>query len=373
MNKVAYFYDEAFLAHQAGKIVVQGSKGKLTCGYEYDTPQLISNAHNILEISGMLQHLVRLPPYAASDENLALAHSPSYIRELKDQCKRIPQGELAILGRDRSTGGANTETLASLAVGAACDAVNSVMSNQVDHAYVLARPAGRMAGQSYAMGYCFYNSAAVAARYAQTAYDLEKVAIINWGSLHGHGTQEIFYQDDSILTISIHEENGYPPEKGKTNEVGIAGAEGKNINIPLPAGSGFHAYNMAFERLIFPILNEFAPNLIILSAGQDASLYDALGNMKLNRNAFYRLSKNLSVYAKQYCAGHLIALHEGGFSNHYSPICTLGVVEGLFGQKTSLVDEFDTEDLPIRPIERLAIDDAIKSQAPYWMALDRRR
>lgn len=372
MNKVAYFYDDAFMKHQSGKIIVQGSKGKLTCGNEYDTPQIISNIHNVLEISGMLQHLQRLPLFSAPDETLALVHSTNYIREFKSQCKKAGD-QLVTFGKDRSTGGANTEALASLGAGGACHALNAIMSQEADHAYVLARPTGRLAGVGYAMGYCFYNHAAIAASYAQSAYNLERIAIINWGSMHANGTQEIFYQDDHVLTISIHEEHNYPLETGATNEIGIAGAEGKNINIPLPAGSGFNAYNMAFERIVFPTLNEFAPDLIILSAGQDASLYDALGNMRLNRNAFYRLSKNLSVYAKQYCSGRLIAIHEGGFSNHYTPISTLGVIEGLFGQKTSLVDEFDVDDLPIRPIERLAIDDAIKTQAPYWLALDRRR
>lgn len=368
MNKIAYFYDEAFLTHQSGNIVIQGSKGKLTCGNEHDTPQLISNAHNILEISGMLQHLNRSPLIEATDETLSLVHKASYIRELRNQCKQA-QTSLVTLGRDRSTGGANTEALASLAVGGACAAIHAVIAKEADHAYVLARPAGRLAGSNYAMGYCFYNYAAVAARYAQSAYDLDKIAIINWGSQHANGTQEIFYQDQNVLTVSIHEENSYPPNKGATNEIGIGGSEGKNINIPLPPGSGFHAYDLAFEKLIYPVLNEFSPKLIILSAGQDASLYDALGNMRLNRDAFYRLSKDLSAYSKQYCKGRLVALHEGGYSNHYSPICTLGVIEGLFGKKTSLVDAFNKEDIPLRPIEHFAVNKAIKAQEPYWFVL----
>lgn len=238
--------------------------------------------------------------------------------------------------------------------------------DEIRQAYALIRPPGHHAGTDQAMGFCLYNNAAIAARYALEAYGLERVAIVDWDVHHGNGTQEIFYQDENVLFISIHEAGYFPLHTGNADEVGEGAGEGYTVNIPLPPATGDEGYRYTFEKLVLPILEEYRPQLLLISAGQDPSGLDPLSRMMVMRPGFRYMAKALRELAEKVCEGRLAVLQEGGYSLPYLPIATLGVMEGLMDCEA---DFDDPHAIPYRPVTQeliQAIETCEKTLAPYW-------
>jgi len=191
------------------------------------------------------------------------------------------------------------------------------------------------------MGFCIFNNIAIAALHARTiGNDIKRVAIVDYDVHHGNGTQQALWNDPDALVISIHQDNNYPPNSGSIEE---NGAHGNVINVPLPPGSGSGAYLYAFEQVVVPALNQFNPDLILVSSGFDASYYDPLGSMMLSSETFRSMSSMLVNAADRLCNGRIVFAHEGGYSESYVPYCGLAVVETLLGVRTSVVDPYLTE------------------------------
>ncbi|RQW21590.1 class II histone deacetylase [Rhodobacteraceae bacterium CH30] len=354
-------FDELFLAHNAGRQTYRGSAGVADAGEEFDTPLRLSYSKALLDVSGMSAQMQPLPYAAASDTALLRVHTPAYLETLAARCAAAQEDGIK-LGED-ARGGRATERVARAAAGAACAAVDAVLSRRVRNVYALIRPSGHHAGPDYAMGYCYYNNAAVAARHAQAVHGLTRVAIVDWDVHHGNGTQHVFYNDPSVLFVSLHEEGNYPQEGGSEHECGSGAALGRNVNVPLPAGSGYAAYARAFEQVVIPALMRFAPELIIVSAGQDANAYDPLGRMRLTRAGYRRLAATLTGVAGTLCQGRIVCLQEGGYSLPYLPIATLGVIEGITGLTMDFEDPHHIDDRPLASHEQAAIDRAAEAQA----------
>ncbi|WP_434779384.1 hypothetical protein [Neisseria sp. Ec49-e6-T10] len=375
MTKIAYFYDEKFLNHRTGNHTVIGSKDKITLGRNFDNPEPLGLSHTLLSASGILSSLNHYPTFPATNDLLQLVHSHSYITAFQKACNELDEGVFAdfdpLVNQQNHPNiiCQHTEAVARLAVGAACQAVDTIFSKEANFAYVLSRAAGSHAGVDSPIGYSFYNSTAIAARYAQRNYQVGKIAIIDLGAMHANGVQEAFYQDEDVLTISIHQAGNSLVGKGKSGEVGLASAEGKHINIPLPIGSTVEAYKLALTKIVFPVMNEFAPDLVIVSIGSDAAFCDPMGRMLLKRESFYRLTKMISLYVEEFCRGRLIVLNGRGFSSNYTPLCVLGAVEGLLGKRTKVLDAFDNDEVIVEPLLNFAIDDVIKKHTFYWDSL----
>jgi acetoin utilization deacetylase AcuC-like enzyme len=163
------------------------------------------------------------------------------------------------------------------------------------------------------MGFCVFNNAAVAARHAQAVYGAEHVAIVDWDVHHGNGTQDVFYQDGSVLFFSTHQSPWYPGT-GAASETGVGDGAGKTINCPLPAGSGRTAIVGAVKDRLLPALESFGPDLILLSAGFDSRLGDPLGQFTLTDEDFRELTMLMIQAAEKYCDGRLVSLLEGGYN-----------------------------------------------------------
>lgn len=194
------------------------------------------------------------------------------------------------------------------AVGASVAAVDDVFSGQVDNAFIACRPPGHHAERERAMGFCLFNSAANAARYAQQHYQAERIAIIDWDVHHGNGTQDIFQKDRSVLFCSTHQSPLYPGT-GAKSETGL----GNIVNAPLSAGDGSSQFREAFRTRVLPALDKFEPDLIIISAGFDAHYLDPLAQINLTEEDFDWATGHLMERAEQFCNHRMISLLEGGY------------------------------------------------------------
>lgn len=194
-------------------------------------------------------------------------------------------------------------------VGAAVHAVDEVMTRRATNAFSAMRPPGHHAESDKAMGFCFFNNAAIAARHAQKAHGAERVAIVDWDVHHGNGTQEIFWSDASVLYASTHEMPLYPG----TGAPSERGEHGTIVNAPLRAGDGTDVFRDAFESAILPRLADFRPDLVIISAGFDAHWRDPLANINLREADFTWATQKLMELADRHAGGRLVSILEGGY------------------------------------------------------------
>src|SRR5919112_4161001 len=250
-------------------------------------------------------HVEWRPCRSAEREALAAVHDLAYLEDLREMSAA---GE-GYLSPDTAVGAGSWEA-ATFASGAACSAVESALAGET--AFAVARPPGHHAGRDYGMGFCLTNHAAVAAGQA-LARGLEKVAILDWDVHHGNGTQDIFYPDASVLYLSVHQSPFYPGT-GRAGEVGKEEGLGFTVNVPLPAGSGEDLYAAAFAGVFVPVLREFGPGVILVSAGFDAHEDDLLGGMALGSDAFGSFAAEISALSHELGAAPPAFLLEGGYN-----------------------------------------------------------
>jgi acetoin utilization deacetylase AcuC-like enzyme len=198
------------------------------------------------------------------------------------------------------------------AIGAANAAVDDVFSGAASNVFVASRPPGHHAEKAAAMGFCLFNNAAIAARHAQKKHGAERVAIIDWDVHHGNGTQDIFWDDPSVLYCSTHQLPLFPGS-GRRNETG---AFGNVVNVPLAPDTGSEAFREAFGTRILPRIDDFAPDLIIISAGFDAHHRDPLADINLTEDDFDWATGYVLERAARYCDNRLVSLLEGGYDLH---------------------------------------------------------
>jgi acetoin utilization deacetylase AcuC-like enzyme len=193
--------------------------------------------------------------------------------------------------------------------GAAVQAVDEVMTRKVDNAFVAMRPPGHHAERTRAMGFCFFNNAAIAARHARDRYGAERVAIFDWDVHHGNGTQDIFWRDAGVLYCSTHEMPLYPG----TGAASERGEHGTIVNVPLSAGEGSEVFREAVETAILPRIDSFHPDLIVISAGFDAHWRDPLAAINLTEADFGWATRKVMDLADRHCGARVVSVLEGGY------------------------------------------------------------
>src|SRR3954464_919311 len=244
-------------------------------------------------------------PRAATSEQLARVHDRDYLRRISETA-----GEAAQLDSDTYTSPESHE-IALLAAGAAIDAVERVMGGSHHAAVAMVRPPGHHAERDRAMGFCLYNNVAVAAAHAR-AQGAAKVAIVDYDVHHGNGTQHIFETDPHVLYISTHQ-YPYYPGTGAADEAGRQAGLGFTVNVPLEVGAVDDDYRIAFSEIVLPVLRQFGPDLILVSAGFDAHERDPLGGMRLSTAAFAAMTQELRGVAEGCCRGRSVSVTEGGY------------------------------------------------------------
>jgi acetoin utilization deacetylase AcuC-like enzyme len=249
--------------------------------------------------------LVRAQAPLGTLDHVALCHPRAFAEAV---IAAAPETGLVQVDAD-TTMSPGTVEAALRGVGAAVAAVDEVMTGKVANAFCALRPPGHHAESVKAMGFCFFNSAAIAARHAQKAHGAERVAVIDWDVHHGNGTQEIFWDDASVLYASTHEMPLYPGT-GAPSERGVHGTV---VNAPLRAGDASDEFRDAFGSAILPRIEAFAPDLIVISAGFDAHWRDPLANINLKEADFAWATQQLMAIADKSCQGRIVSVLEGGY------------------------------------------------------------
>lgn len=240
----------------------------------------------------------------ADAEAATTVHDPAYVTAIR---QAIPKEGFTRIDADTTASPGSWEA-ALRAVGAGIRGVDAVVAAEVANAFGAVRPPGHHAEVATAMGFCLFNSVAVAAHHAQSAHGLERVAIVDWDVHHGNGTQDIFWSDASVLYASTHQMPLFPGT-GARSETGV----GNIFNAPLSPGEGSEAFRAAFEERILPALSDFRPDMVLISAGFDAHFRDPLAQINLTEDDFAWATERLMAIADQYSDGRVVSLLEGGY------------------------------------------------------------
>jgi acetoin utilization deacetylase AcuC-like enzyme len=364
-------FDDRYLAHNTGLAIVD--TGNLHPFAEpvphVSSPALVGRAKQLIGHYGISDQMVRVTPYEADDASLLRYHTTDYLERVRLMSQTggdAGQGAPLGIGGDR---------IARLATGGVMAAVDAVMTGGLEAAYALVRPPGHHAMADKGMGFCIFNNVVVAAKHAQTHFGVEKILILDWDVHHGNGTQDALYHDPSVLFISIHQDDLYPVGWGAADHIGEGSGEGFTVNIPLPGGTGSEGYLEAFSRIVMPISLAFDPDLIIVSAGQDASVVDPLARMALTTSTYRAMTRAMMDIAGQCCNGRLVIAQEGGYAAAYAPYCSAAIAETLTAPPEDLARVHEpygprAETMPSALTVGLdaerAIQRVVDVQAPFW-------
>jgi acetoin utilization deacetylase AcuC-like enzyme len=322
----ALVWDERFGTHDMGRgAMYLPVEGLIEDDLHVDNTARIVRTRRLIARAGLDDRLLLSSPREAGVDDLARVHSREHIERME---------AVSATGGGDAGGGytpmdEQSYTLALLSAGSALSALELVLRGQASVAHAMLRRSGHHAWRDSGYGFCVFNNCAAAARAAQAEFGLSRVAIVDIDAHHGNGTEAIFYDDPSVLTVSIQQDRSFPVETGSVESVGEGDGLGTNVNVNLPAGTGDPGYHLALERIVLPILREFRPELIIVACGVDGSLFDPLSRLGLTAAGFAGIADRLLAVADDVCGGRILSVQEGGYSQVYAPFCWLAVLETL--------------------------------------------
>ncbi len=295
--RVGLVFDDAFLRHDTG------------VGHP-ERPARLRAIRDRLEADGVRDQLARLPFGPASRDVLERLHTSAYIDRLMFACQHgeryidVPDSMICV----------DSEAIARQAVGGVLAACDAVMAGEVGRVFCAVRPPGHHAEADRSMGFCLYANAALAADHLVRVNGLERVAVVDFDVHHGNGTQHLLETRRDILFVSVHEDpRTQYPGTGFAHERGVGGGEGFTVNAPVATGTGDDGWRAAFEREVWPALERFAPEAMVVSAGFDAAAADPIGGLRLSTASFAWVSERLVRLADRFAEGRLVSVLEGGY------------------------------------------------------------
>jgi acetoin utilization deacetylase AcuC-like enzyme len=336
MSRTGFVCHEHYFWHHTG-----ASAGPLPYGLivqpdaHPESPQTKRRFLGLLEVAGVLDVVDRIKPRQATVEEVLAYHTPEYVRHVQTLSAGVggDAGELTPIG----TG---SFEIALLSAGGCLEALDAIVKGRVRNAYALNRPPGHHAEKDRGRGFCVFANNVLVVQRAQRVHGMRRVAILDWDVHHGNSQEHAFIEDPSVLTISVHQDNYYPPASGALADNGTGAGAGANLNVPLPPGSGHGAYLDTWQRVVAPAVRRFRPELLIVSSGFDGSAMDPLGRMLCHSETFRALARMTLDLAEEVCGGRVLAIHEGGYSTAYVPFCGLAVLEEFTGARTGVADPY---------------------------------
>ena len=294
-------------------------------------------------------------PRPATHAELARVHSDAHLAAIEKTA-----GRAMSLDPDTYTS-PESRDVALLAAGAAIGGVDAIVQSRATRVMALVRPPGHHAERDRAMGFCLYSNVAAAAAHALTL-GMERIVILDYDVHHGNGTQWIFYEDPRVLYISTHQYPFYPGT-GAAEDTGRGKGVGFTFNVPLEAGATDGDYAEVFKALVIPVIDQFRPELLLISAGYDAHERDPLARMRLSTAGYTALTKTLCDAADRHCHGRVVAVTEGGYDLSALKACLESTLAVLDGASIAAPSE------PPRPAtqrSRMAIAQVRSAQGKYW-------
>lgn len=297
MKRTGFLYDPRYLLHDTGL-------------YHPERSERLEAIVQGISDAGLMQHLTKVPARIADTRWIETVHSSDYLRRFEEHClggRRTLDCEDNQMCRD-------TWETAHLAVGGVLEAARMIMAGEIDNAFCAVRPPGHHAEHEEAMGFCYFNNVAIAAKYLQLEWQIERVGIIDFDVHHGNGTQHTFEKDPTVFYYSIHEHPSFAyPGTGREFELGTGQGYGFTKNSPVLPGQGDDVYQRMMEKDLLPAFKSFMPQVIILSSGFDAHHDDEMADMNVSSEGFHWIIRTIVQMAEVTSNGRLLSVLEGGY------------------------------------------------------------
>lgn len=313
MKKTGLLYDERYLRHDTGP-------------NHPESPQRLKAIYQGIKEAGLLPKLTLIQARRADLKWIETIHSKNYIKRFELACG---SGNSTFDYPDNQICAETFET-ALLAVGGILDAVQLIMTGKLDNVFCAVRPPGHHAEYDKALGFCYFNNVAIAARYLQIEWGIQRVGIVDFDVHHGNGTQHLFEEDPTVFYYSIHQHPTFAfPGTGRVFETGDGEGVGTTRNYPVLPGQGDKEYQGLVERDLVPVLSAFSPEVILVSAGFDAHVDDDMSDINLSTQGYSRIMQRIVALAALYSDGRLISVLEGGYCIERLPELAANHVEIL--------------------------------------------
>jgi acetoin utilization deacetylase AcuC-like enzyme len=315
MKRTGFLYDERYLLHDTGP------------GHP-ESPDRLKAIYQGIKDAGLLSKLTIIQASRADLKWIETVHSKNYIERFEAACR---SGDSMLDYPDNQMCAETFET-ALLAVGGVLDAAARVMTGKLDNVFCAVRPPGHHAEYDHAMGFCYFNNVAIAARYLQLEWGIQRVGIVDFDVHHGNGTQHIFEEDPDVFYYSIHQHPTFAfPGTGRAFETGSGKGSGSTRNYPVLPGDGDKEYLGLIQRDLIPVIEAFSPEVIIVSAGFDAHVDDDMSDIKLSTQGYTRIMERIVALAELYSNGRMISVLEGGYCLKRLPELAANHVKVLLG------------------------------------------
>jgi len=349
--KTGVFYHEAFLKHDAGY------------GHP-ERPERLTAIMDFLHERKVFddEHISLIKPRAATIPELERVHTKDYIDLIHTGSDRESQFD----SDTRASKGSYNAAL--LAAGTGIKAWELIVKGDIKNAFGLVRPPGHHANANSARGFCLFNNVAIAARHITSTMPGSRVIILDVDAHHGNGTQEILYDDQSVLYIGFHEDGRtlYPGYSGFTNEIGEGPGKGYNVNIPLPPGTTDKSYLLALKTIFPPLVEQFNPTAVLVSIGCDSHYRDDLTHLALSSTGYFEIAKLVMDVSEKACKGHVIMLLEGGYDLKALRESVYNTLIAMSGQGKPIQDKPPDEDSHIEKYVTKLLDATKQIFQPWW-------
>lgn len=297
MKKTGYLHDNRYLLHDTGP-------------YHPEMAERLTAVYDGIKAAGLLDKLILVPAVRADIKWIEAVHDPRYIRRFEEVCLSgnrtfdYPDNQMCV----------DTYETAFLAVGGVLDVARRIMEGELDNAFCAVRPPGHHAEYNQAMGFCYFNNVAIAARYLQTEFGIQRVGIIDFDVHHGNGTQHLFEKDPTVFYYSIHQHPSFAfPGTGREFEAGVEIGAGFTKNSPVLPGQGDDIYRKLLQSDLTPAFESFKPEVILVSTGFDGHESDDMSDVSLTTEGYSWIMEMIMQLGRRYADGRVISVLEGGY------------------------------------------------------------